>query len=518
MGSSKVFQKLLKKFRKNVFLYFVPIFVFASVFTWALDYSVKNRHFIPYDSPFRTIMSLNDKLTDLKFLFRGEKKGDPRIVVAAIDEKSINKLGKWPWSRHRFAELVRKLKKFGASVVAFDVVFSEADSEDQIRILKNLEQYTDNPKMKKVIRKSIKAVDGDTEFAKAIIEFEKIKSDSGGVVLGFFRINSTSGVKGKNKSSSDSFLIERSVMFEDWVLPEGVSKEETMWSAVGSNYDDHLFRLNIEKISNASDNSGYFSNDPDEDGVFRKYYLAQQIHGKIYPSLALKAVEKYMGDTVTIRIEQEKAFLKFEISEKQVELEGVDLFKTLIDYRGGYGSYPFFSIADIINLESGEINYLIRNIEKDNIKRKSIDLQKAFKDKIVFIGSTVTGAFDMRNTPYDGNYPGVGAHLNVADALLNGRFFSSIVDTLYYSKLFTFFGTLFFGFILMCLNPIGEILFLIISAGILGYIDTKILFENEINIFSLFPIVSILLTYLWITVAEFFTETLEKKGDQKHFQ
>ena len=58
---------------------------------------------------------------------------DPRVKTARpvtivdIDEKSLAKLGQWPWPRTRIADLVTNLTRLGAVVIAFDVMFSEPD-------------------------------------------------------------------------------------------------------------------------------------------------------------------------------------------------------------------------------------------------------------------------------------------------------------------------------------------------------------------------------------------------------
>ncbi len=49
------------------------------------------------------------------------------IVIVAIDEQSLRDMGRWPWSRHVHAELVRKLAEAGARAVALDIVFAEPD-------------------------------------------------------------------------------------------------------------------------------------------------------------------------------------------------------------------------------------------------------------------------------------------------------------------------------------------------------------------------------------------------------
>src|ERR1700704_4714781 len=58
---------------------------------------------------------------------------DPRVKTARpvtivdIDEKSLAKLGQFPWPRTRIADLVPDLTRLGAVAIAFDVIFSEPD-------------------------------------------------------------------------------------------------------------------------------------------------------------------------------------------------------------------------------------------------------------------------------------------------------------------------------------------------------------------------------------------------------
>lgn len=49
------------------------------------------------------------------------------IVIVDIDDKSISKLGRWPWSRSRHAQLLDKLTKAQSKIVVFDVLFPELD-------------------------------------------------------------------------------------------------------------------------------------------------------------------------------------------------------------------------------------------------------------------------------------------------------------------------------------------------------------------------------------------------------
>lgn len=49
------------------------------------------------------------------------------IVIVAIDEASLESIGRWPWSRIVHADLVNKLKKEQALVIGLDIIFSEPE-------------------------------------------------------------------------------------------------------------------------------------------------------------------------------------------------------------------------------------------------------------------------------------------------------------------------------------------------------------------------------------------------------
>ncbi len=53
------------------------------------------------------------------------------VVIVAIDEDSLSKLGRWPWSRRLHATLVDRLHADGARVIGLDLVFAEPDTADQ---------------------------------------------------------------------------------------------------------------------------------------------------------------------------------------------------------------------------------------------------------------------------------------------------------------------------------------------------------------------------------------------------
>jgi adenylate cyclase len=73
---------------------------------------------------------LEDKTLDLRFTLRGKTTPGPETVIAAIDEKSISKLGRFPWSRSVWARVVDRLTDEGAAAVVFDVLFTETENAE----------------------------------------------------------------------------------------------------------------------------------------------------------------------------------------------------------------------------------------------------------------------------------------------------------------------------------------------------------------------------------------------------
>src|SRR5262249_1558538 len=111
---------------------------------------------------------------------------DPRIVIVDIDQHSQEVLGKWPFSRSNFGEMLDVLREDGARVVAFDITFDKPDTTAApIRALwselakrKSRGQPVD-AKLEQEVLKLAGEFDADKRFGAAIQRF-------GPVVLGNF--------------------------------------------------------------------------------------------------------------------------------------------------------------------------------------------------------------------------------------------------------------------------------------------------------------------------------------------
>jgi adenylate cyclase len=147
-------------------------------------------------------------------------------------------------------------------------------------------------------------------------------------------------------------------------------------------------------LEQAAMGAGHINFLPDEDGVNRRNLLLLDDGERLLPSLGLR------GAMVALGVEEVSATaFTVEVGGRSVPV--ADNFAMWVNYAGPAGIYPRYSFTDILH---GRVEASL------------------LKDKLVFIGATALGIYDMRVTPFYNNTPGVETHAAVADNILTGRF------------------------------------------------------------------------------------------------
>ncbi len=188
--------------------------------------------------------SLSLRVSDFNYFIHSKKLSDD-VTLLLVDEKSINRFGRWPWNREIFAKGLEKLKS--ARVVALDMVFSEKTDEKK-----------------------------DTYLAKTI---EKLES----VVCGFFiRKKAT-----ENPPEELIDILSDSALFR---VPEVVPFPDV----------DYV-EVNIPEITESCLLSGTFNAISDPDGNFRRYPLGFVFEGNVYPSVGVQVLRAYTGRDVVFK-------------------------------------------------------------------------------------------------------------------------------------------------------------------------------------------------------------------------
>ena len=52
------------------------------------------------------------------------------VIIIAIDDESLRQVGRWPWPRSNYAELINKLELESPRSIGLDIIFSEPDVSD----------------------------------------------------------------------------------------------------------------------------------------------------------------------------------------------------------------------------------------------------------------------------------------------------------------------------------------------------------------------------------------------------
>ena len=55
------------------------------------------------------------------------------IVIVKIDDKSLQKIGQWPWNKKIFNDALIKIEKDSPRVVAYDILFLENQNDEGTR-------------------------------------------------------------------------------------------------------------------------------------------------------------------------------------------------------------------------------------------------------------------------------------------------------------------------------------------------------------------------------------------------
>jgi adenylate cyclase len=207
----------------------------------------------------------------------------------------------------------------------------------------------------------------------------EVISHNDNVILGFFfRPNATQQV-------------DERVM--DALQECAINRYELLSERVGVKEFPHI-EANIPSISQAALSCASFTTEPDVDGRYRHYPLVQLFQGEIYPSLAIQAVRYGLNTDIKLKLDENGV--------RQLNMGEVEINQTNRLSLNFYNRVNTLSAADVLT--------------------GAVEAKTAFDDKIILLGLTETGIFDMRPTPLDAYTPGVHLHYTAINNLLDRRF------------------------------------------------------------------------------------------------
>ncbi|MFA4910702.1 MAG: adenylate/guanylate cyclase domain-containing protein [Desulfobacteria bacterium] len=428
--------------------------------------------------PFLDLMEL--KALDLRFISRGSVKPGSEVVIAAIDEKSLDELGRWPWSRKKIARLIDTLTRYEVRSIGFDIVFAEPDENSDLEgaafFKKKVEELriTDRELME-YISTAEREADNDEILAKAI-------KRSNRAILGYFFHTSKKGLEHLKEGGMD--IEFKNILPSKYPSVRHQSNEAKKVSLT----EAYAVESNLKKLSIAAKGSGYFNIFPDGDGTVRWCPLVVQYKDQFFPPLSLRVLHHYLGSPL----------LSLKIADygiDGVQVGGImiptdEKGRTLINYAGPQKTFPHYSIADILG---------------DRIPAS------ALKDKIVLVGATATGIYDMRVTPFSSVYPGIEIHANIIDSILRQNFLMRPEWTVVVDILFILGLGLLLGFILPKLKAVWGALTAVLFFFSFFILNRYLFVDKGVWINIVYPFLTLLLVYIGVTIFRYMTEEREKK-------
>jgi adenylate cyclase len=301
---------------------------------------------------------------------------DAPVRIIAIDDESLRRHGQWPWPRVLIARLVEKLQDAGAAAIAFDVIFAEPDRTSPARLL---------PLLPKAAAEALEAAaasaplpDHDRIFAEAIAR--------GGVVTAF-AISDELGTAPPIRKAALSIVGEKPT---GYVL--------THPGAVST----------LPALAEAAAGNGSVTVRKDRDAILRRIPLVIGVGDEIYPSLALEA----------LRVGQGAAGIVIKVSGA-AGVEG----------SGGDTGVQAVKVGDVVLPTDPRGRLLIhdtpdapeRMIPAWKVLDASFDASTV-DGRILFVGATAIGLFDLHATPLHPALPGVIQHALVVEQGLQQDF------------------------------------------------------------------------------------------------
>lgn len=315
---------------------------------------------------------------------------DDRVVIVDIDEKSLAEIGRWPWSRDHLADLANELfERQKVALVGFDVVFAEPDRSSGLARLEALarNEFKDQPAFAARLEQLRPQLDHDARFAQALKGRD--------AVLGYYFTNDQAG---RTSGVLPAPAMDRAAL-------AGRAVDFTSWSGYGAN---------LPELAEAAPRAGFFNSLQDGDGVVRSVPLIAEHRGGHYETLALAMFRALAGEpTLEPGFPSDRwlprSYRGLEAvllrSAGQTHAIPVDArVGALIPYRGPGGP------------EGGSFRYLSAS---DLLKGRVA--AGALQGKVVLVGTTAPGMFDLRVTPVGQVYPGVEAHANLLVGLMDSQ-------------------------------------------------------------------------------------------------
>lgn len=405
--------------------------------------------FLYFFSP-KISVSIENIIKDNMFVYRGEIKSDDRIVIVDIDERSLNELSQWPWSRDVVARILLNLTNANVAAIGLDMVFAEEDNSSPSKVFEKIGLKTD-----------IEPINYDDELAKAFKQTPTIS--------GFFFSFKDEHLSFEKEPRVKAIIIEKNKPKDDF-LPIA-----------------NRAILNITKLEKNSFSSGFLNNIPDNDGIIRNVPAVIKYNDILYPSLSIEMIRLLTHQKKIIINYEKNGISNINIGDIKIPTDISGFIR--VNYTGSTPKYKYLSAVDIYKNEFDKA--LVEN-------------------KIVLFGTSAAGLHDIRSSPFDASYPGVETHANLIDNILNNSFISKPQWSMSVDLLTLILLPIVCFFILFFARAFVSLLLILILVFLILIFHYYLMFEEGYILNSFFPLLQVLGLFFMGIIINFIYESRQK--------
>jgi adenylate cyclase len=303
------------------------------------------------------------KIFDLYQVVQPRVPADYPVIIVDIDEHSLHEIGQWPWSRSVIADLVDRLASAGAIVVGFDVLFSEPDRLSPRRIadiLKPFGQLANLPTQS--------LPDSDEAFGQTMSRSPVVLGHAG---------------QPDNAPTADR------------------TGETPKTSVVTIGGDPRPFMIqfptllrNLPVLEQAAQGRGLLSVQPEQDGIVRRIPTVAASRDLIVPAFSVELLRVATATPSLVVKADEAGVLSVVVGQGEI----------LTDHDGQiwlhfsrHDPRRYISAAEVLG---------------------GAPIADRIAGKIVLVGTSAVGLFDLKSTPTDRVMPGVEIHAQAIESII----------------------------------------------------------------------------------------------------
>lgn len=351
---------------------------------------------------FYPMQFLEFQIYDLMAAARRSERSSP-VVVVAIDDKSINEIGSWPWPRSTIAEIINRISSYKPKVLGIKLFLPGKELNPGLTEIRQIRETlrTDaflkrrkaRYKIDNILAKSEARLDNDAELANAVNRAKNA----------ILPIRFIMGVPAKGAKALD---------MPGWLYRQSLDANKNgPYSDKGQNGSlNYITQMNSDSIEAASVMTtysllsrkagalGHTNLSTDQDGTVRRSPLLIGYLGRYFPSFAIQVCLKYLGGGIK----------DIQPGDAGISLMNFDIptdrfHRTLVDFSGRQRAVRHVSVADVL--------------------QQRVD-PKILKDKIVLLGNRSAWIESVFNTTLASDVAAVDITAAVVENILQRRHLS----------------------------------------------------------------------------------------------